>query len=146
MEMEPERTTFRADVPEDAGIYVTFGMEWFKNRFKVINLSDTGIRFITHEPIREGAQSILYIRFPGLEAPLEVNVIVIRAVRRVIDLGAGAGGEDEKALEWDVACHFEGISIGMQDRILHEVRKLERQDIMNIIETRQKKTKKTEHV
>ncbi len=121
------RNTFRVCVPGDSGIQFTFADGGLSRGIKVLDLSAGGFRFICPWEIYGGSTQMIDLLFPWLEEPLRLEIRIIRATP--VEL-ASHGGNSIPA--WEIACAFEKMTIGSEDRVFHQVRELERRHIVSL--------------
>ncbi len=138
---KPKRGAFRVNIPGDASVYMTYGKEWFKHKHEVLDLSEGGFRFIANAEVEEGKDSKVFLHFPWLSDPMQLKINAVRVIKKEIPVERPKSEEDEEGEEeppepemrtiWEVACRFEGLTIGMQDKVFHQVRQMERWHIMS---------------
>lgn len=132
-----DRKHYRVEIDPEAGVYITLGGGLLKHQ--VVDLSDGGVCFLLNRDMQQGENFGIELHFPGMDKPLALTTRVIRSIKA--ESKAAEDGEtkstkegldDEDLVEepkkttWSIACLFVALTMGQEDRLFREVRKLER--------------------
>ncbi|MFQ5431199.1 MAG: PilZ domain-containing protein [Nitrospinota bacterium] len=122
--MISRRETFRIEVPYYVEAYVTLGPGHY-SRQRVLDISGTGLSFISGRKINTGEKRKIQLHFPFIFDSLSLEIEVARvSVNKQPSVGGKKPGK-----KWDLSCRYVNQSIARESAIFRFVRFLERREI-----------------
>lgn len=125
-----KRAHFRVKVDEENDVYLTIGLTG-QVKHDVLDLSEGGVCFLSKRKLVVGENTQIRLHFPWLKDSIEVNVRPVRCKKIDKEGGDDEGGEndEESSATYGIGSRFAALTIGQEDKLYSQVRKLERMHI-----------------
>lgn len=124
-----KRSHFRVKVTEDIDVHITVGLTG-QVKHKVVDVSEGGIAFRLTQEEKPKTNMTVSLHFPDMREPVDVNIRITRS-SKAEDTDTASSDIRANPAKWGVGARFVALNMGQEDKLFHEVRKLDRLSYLN---------------
>jgi hypothetical protein len=110
----------RVDIPDDLELFLAYGEEWYRNKYKVKNLSENGLLFESYSRLEPGTAKTAYLGFPWSNELQRLSLGVVRVSENVTKFRQSA------KTTYDVGCRLENLHQHTQEKLYDQMNHMQR--------------------
>jgi len=110
----------RVDIPDDLQLFLAYGEEWYRIKYKVKNLSDNGLLFQSYSRLEPGTRKTAYLGFPWSNEMQRLSLGVVRISEKVTKF------RQSSRITYDVGCRLEDLHQKTQEKLNDQINHIQR--------------------
>ena len=110
----------RIDIPDGLQLFLAYGEEWYRNKYKVKNLSENGLLFESYSRLEPGTAKNAYIGFPWSNDMQKLSLGVVRVSENARD------AKQSTKTTYDVGCRLENLHQHTQEKLYDHMNHMQR--------------------